>query len=217
MSLQLHPITISDACLLVKRLHRHHAPPQGALFAIGVAQVGSDEPCGCAIVGRPVARRSDDGWTAEVTRLATDGSRNACSMLYRACWRAALAMGYRRLITYTLETEGGASLAGAGFTCLGQRGGGSWSREERPRVDKHPLQKKITLGTRRMNRRALLSLLASLPFCGWLRGKVYRDTWPTPAPKWVVKSSKLILVHGRIVCPSNPTISIIPTDAEPVA
>jgi hypothetical protein len=86
---------------------------------------------------------NDDGWTAEVTRLATTGERNACSMLYRAAWRAAKALGYRRLITYTLPEEGGASLRGARFKCLGQAGGGNWGRDSRPRVDKHPTQRKL--------------------------------------------------------------------------
>lgn len=138
-----HPLTLREANAFVKRHHRHHKPPQGGLFAIGCAFEGSEQPCGVAIVGRPVARMSDDGWTAEVTRLCSDGTRNVCSMLYRACWRAAKAMGYRRLITYTLESEGGASLRGAGATLIGEAGGGSWNRECRPRVDSHPLQRKL--------------------------------------------------------------------------
>ena len=84
-----------------------------------------------------------DGFTCEVTRLATDGSRNACSMLYRAAWRAARAMGYRRLVTYTLPEEGGSSLRAAGFRLIGEAGGGSWSRDSRPRVDLHPTQTKL--------------------------------------------------------------------------
>lgn len=143
MSLQIHPVTLKEATAFVKRHHRHHRPPQGGLFAIGVADEGAVEPNGVAIVGRPVARMADDGWTAEVTRLCTDGSRNACSMLYRACWRAAKAMGYRRLITYTLPEEGGASLRGSGAKLLGEAGGGRWSRESRPRVDLHPTQRKL--------------------------------------------------------------------------
>lgn len=142
----IHPITIKEANLLVKRMHRHHKPPKnGYLFAIGASVDGADEPCAAAIVGRPVAIGNDDGWTCEVIRLVSDGSRNACSMLYRACWRAASAMGYRRLITYTLPEEGGASLRASGFKCLGERGGGSWNRPGcgRPRVDEHPLQRKL--------------------------------------------------------------------------
>jgi hypothetical protein len=84
-----------------------------------------------------------DGWTAEVTRVATDGTRNACSILYGAAWRAARALGYRKLVTYTLPEEGGASLRGAGWTVIGEAGGGSWSRKDRPRIDTHPTQAKL--------------------------------------------------------------------------
>jgi hypothetical protein len=98
---------------------------------------------GVVILGRPVARRLDDGWTLEVTRCATDGTSNACSCLYGAAWRLAKSLGYRRLVTYTLPEEGGASLRGAGWTCVGEAGGGSWDRAERPRVDLHPTQTKL--------------------------------------------------------------------------
>ena len=141
--LMLHPLTLREARRFVERHHRHHKAPQGGLFAVGCAYEGDDEPRGVAIVGRPVSRMLDDGWSAEVTRVCTDGTRNACSFLYGACWRAARALGYRRLITYTLEAEGGASLRGAGFALVGQTDGGSWSRHDRPRVDKHPLQSKF--------------------------------------------------------------------------
>lgn len=141
MTLTIVPMTISDAKEFVSQHHRHHGAPQGALFAIGCAS--EEQIVGVAIIGRPVARRSDDGWTAEVTRLATTGERNACSMLYRAAWRACAAMGYRRLVTFTLATEPGASLRGAGFKLLGTTPGHSWSVKSRPRVDKHPLQVKM--------------------------------------------------------------------------
>jgi hypothetical protein len=96
-----------------------------------------------AIVGRPVSRHLDDGWTVEVTRLcALEDTPNACSMLYAAAWRAARALGYRRCITYTLASEPGTSLTAAGWTLLGERGGGPWSRADRPRVDTHPLEQK---------------------------------------------------------------------------
>jgi hypothetical protein len=85
----------------------------------------------------------DDGFTAEVTRCCTDGTRNACSMLYRAAWRAARAMGYRKLITYTLAEEGGASLRASGWRIVGEVTGRSWSCPSRPRVDKHPTQGKL--------------------------------------------------------------------------
>lgn len=137
----LAPITLREARAFVGRVHRHHKAPAGGLFAI--AAVDGDSVRAVAIVGRPIARMLDDGWTAEVIRLASDGARNACSMLYSACWRAARAMGYRKLVTYTLAEEGGASLRAAGWRCIGEAGGGSWSRKDRPRVDLHPMQGKL--------------------------------------------------------------------------
>jgi len=137
----LVPISISDAREFVTRIHRHHPAPQGGLFAVACAV--DERIVGVAIVGRPVARKAQDGWTAEVTRLATDGTHNACSMLYRAAWRACRALGYRRLVTFTLETEPGTSLVAAGFKEVGRTGGKSWNVPSRPRVDRHPLQGRI--------------------------------------------------------------------------
>ena len=85
----------------------------------------------------------DDGVTAEVSRLCTDGTKNVCSFLYGAAARAAFALGFRRIGTYILASEPGTSLAAAGWRNLGERGGGSWSVPSRPRVDKHPLQTKL--------------------------------------------------------------------------
>lgn len=136
------PLGLDEANAFVREHHRHHQPVPGHKFSLGVAdEAGAVR--GVAIVGRPVARMLDDGWTLEVNRVATDGAKNACSMLYGACRRAAFALGYRRLITYTLPEEGGASLRGAGWKCVGEAGGGSWSVPSRPRVDKHPLQLKL--------------------------------------------------------------------------
>lgn len=135
------PCSIQDAKAFVLAHHRHHPPPVSGLFALAVAL--GETVRGVAIVGRPVARMSDDGWTAEVTRVATDGTPNACSMLYGAAWRACRALGWRRLLTYTLATEPGTSLRAAGWRVIGETSGGSWSRIERPRVDKHPTQEKL--------------------------------------------------------------------------
>lgn len=136
------PVSFSDACAFVERHHRHHAPPVGHKFSIGVA--GTEGVIhGVAIVGRPVSRMLQDGWTLEVTRVATDGTRNACSALYGACRRATFALGYRRLVTYTLPSESGSSLRGADYKLIGEAGGGSWDTPSRPRVDKHPTQTKL--------------------------------------------------------------------------
>jgi hypothetical protein len=102
-------MTFAEACAEVDRLHRHHRKPQGHKFSIGVEdQAGLLR--GVAIVGRPVARMLDDGRTVEVTRVATDGTPNACSALYGAAWQTAKASGHYRIITYTQDGESGASL-----------------------------------------------------------------------------------------------------------
>jgi len=140
--LTIIPCDLSDANAFVKQHHRHHSPVVGHKFSLAVIDE-TGKIRGVAIVGRPVARALCDGWTMEVYRVATDGCPNACSALYGACRRAVFALGYRRLITYTLSTEPGTSLRAAGWKCLGIAGGGSWSCPSRPRVDKHPLQQKF--------------------------------------------------------------------------
>lgn len=140
MKLEIQPIGFDEACEFVTQHHRHHKAPQGYKFAIAVND--GSKVVGVAIVGRPVARFLDNTWTLEVTRLCTDGTRNACSKLYSASWRAAQALGYKRLITYILKEEQGASLKAANWRLVGIAGGGTWNRGERPRVDVHPIGQK---------------------------------------------------------------------------
>ncbi len=111
--LEIVPMTLREANAYVEQNHRHHGPVAGHKYSIGLSD--GEKIVGVAIVGRPVSRHLDDGWTLEVNRLCTDGTKNACSMLYAAAWRAARAMGYKRLITYILESENGASLRAAGW------------------------------------------------------------------------------------------------------
>ncbi len=139
--IELLPTTLEEANEFVRLYHRHHKPVVGHKFSI--AAFDGEKIIGVAIISRPTARMSDNGLTLEVTRLATDGTKNACSFLYGAARRATFALGYKRLITYTLPEEGGGSLKGAGWKLLGEAGGGKWSRESRPRIDTHPLQKKL--------------------------------------------------------------------------
>lgn len=140
MSLHVVPISLREANAFVKMHHRHFGPARGCICVLAVA----DEVIrGVAIVGRPVSRRLQDGWTAEVNRVATDGARNACSMLYGAAWRAVKALGYTRLVTYTLQQEGGASLRAAGWKLIGEAGGGDWNRRARPRVETEYQQLKL--------------------------------------------------------------------------
>jgi hypothetical protein len=88
-------------------------------FCLGIA--AGPQLVGVATVGRPVARQYDDGYTLEVNRTCTDGTPNANSMLYGAAWRAAKALGYRRLITYTQDGESGTSLRAAGWRVVAER------------------------------------------------------------------------------------------------
>ncbi|NBW13724.1 MAG: hypothetical protein EBR82_37565 [Caulobacteraceae bacterium] len=130
------PVTLAEANAFVEQHHRHHPKVVGHKFSIGA--VKDDKIVGVVIVGRPVARSRDDGLTLEVTRLCTDGTRNACSFLYGAAARAAFALGYKRIGTYILAAENGKTLSAAGWRMIGEVKGRSWSCPSRPRVDKHP-------------------------------------------------------------------------------
>jgi hypothetical protein len=144
LGLQLCPIGLRAANAFVAGYHRHHGPSRGHKFSIAVAD-SRGAIRGVAIAGRPVARRLDDGSHLEVLRVCTDGTPNVCSMLYGATRRAALAMGYRaeNVITYTLESESGASLRAAGWRLDGLAKGGGWDRPSRTRVDAHPTDRKL--------------------------------------------------------------------------
>lgn len=133
--LQLTPITFAQASEFVNKKHRHHRAPQGHKFSIGV-QDAVGELRGVVIVGRPVARGNDDRRTLEITRCCTDGTKNAASMLMGAAWRAAKALGYTRMITYTRADETGISLTAAGFTQSYTVKAKSWNTPSRPRKDK---------------------------------------------------------------------------------
>lgn len=125
--LELRPIDYAMAREFVRLNHRHNKPPAGHKYSI--ACYDNDRLCGVVMVGRPVGRYFDDGRTLEVNRCCTDGTKNACSILYAAAWRAAKALGYRRLVTYTRKSESGASLRAAGFICDGEAGGTHWTGE----------------------------------------------------------------------------------------
>lgn len=139
--LRLRPVSLREANEYVKLHHRHHKPVVGHKFSIGCES--DDRLVGVVIVGRPVSRYLDDGRTLEVTRLCTDGTRNACSFLYAAAARAAAAMGYDRIFTYTLQSELGVSLRAAGWTCQGEAGGLRWTGQRKPANDLYPAQMKL--------------------------------------------------------------------------
>lgn len=123
--LELRPCDFQTARDFVGEHHRHNKPPVGHKFSI--ACYDGERLCGVAMVGRPIGRYLDDGLTLEVNRCCTDGTKNACSMLYGAAWRAAKALGYKHIITYTRQSENGASLRAAGWQYDGQAGGTHWT------------------------------------------------------------------------------------------
>jgi hypothetical protein len=135
--LRIVPVRFADAAAFTDMWHRTHRRPIGHVFSLGVADNGG-QLVGVACVGRPVSPvLAADGLTLEVNRTTTDGTPNVNSMLYGAAWRAAKALGYRRLITYTQGEESGASLRGAGWRVVYERPArGGWSHPSRPRDDR---------------------------------------------------------------------------------
>lgn len=140
---ELVPVYLREANALVRDHHRHHRAVQGARAAVGLDC--DSELIGAIILGRPVSRKLQEQGVIEVTRcVVKEGHPNAASQLYGAARRLAIALGYKRCVTYTLRSESGASLRGAGWLSDDRpRGGGSWSRKGRPRLDRHPLERKL--------------------------------------------------------------------------
>lgn len=152
MRLKAIPCTRAEAQAYVALHHRHHKPPVSGIYCIACVD-DSGGVRGVAMVGRPVARASCDGFTVEVNRVATDGCPNACSFLLGAARRVAFELGYRKIMTYTLPAEGGASLRGAGWTQDGTTPGRSWDVPGRRRArESHPLGVKVRWVS--INRRA---------------------------------------------------------------
>lgn len=140
--LRIFPITQAEAQTYIEQHHRHLGRVTGSIFQIACAE--GNRICGVAICGRPVARLLDKGgFTIEVNRCATDGTKNACSMLYGACWRTARSQGYKRIITYNLESESGVSLRAAGYKAVAETPGTPWSNNVRKRKDPNPNQRKF--------------------------------------------------------------------------
>ena len=121
--LTIVPMSVREANEFIQNFHRHSKPVRGMKFCVGASD--GDLLHGVAVVGRPVARGLDDGFTAEVTRVCVTDSapKNACSFLYGRCWRIWQQMGGKRMVTYTLQSESGSSLRGAGWKILGERQG----------------------------------------------------------------------------------------------
>lgn len=143
MSLTIRPISIASANDYVERYHRHHGKKNGSRFAIAVYE--GDQLHGVAICSNPVARNADDGVTLEVSRVCTDGTYNACSILYGACARIAKEMGFRKIQTYILASESGVSLKASGWICEGEAGRESWLKYASQRELKRKSEKQMSL------------------------------------------------------------------------
>lgn len=134
--IEIKPTTLRFANAYVEKNHRHHGPVIGHKFSLAAYKEG--KVIGVAIVGRPTGRFLDDGKTLEVTRLCTDGTQNACSALYSACVRKARQLGYKKIITFILQSEPGTSLKAAGWTCESIKAGRPhWNKQ---RYKNKPIQ-----------------------------------------------------------------------------
>jgi hypothetical protein len=138
--IKIVPITLKAANKFVAQYHRHHKPTVGHKFSIGAAI--DDKLIGVAIMGRPVSRNSDDGFTIEVARLCTDGTKNACSMLYQAAARASKEMGFAKIQTYILSSESGTSLKASGWKLEAITAGGEWKHTHGKRNNNYPTEPK---------------------------------------------------------------------------
>ena len=145
------PIELKEANAYVEKYHRHHKPVARDKFRIACEEDG--EIVGVIQVARPVSRLLDNGMTLEVVRCCTNGRPNVASFLYSRAARVAKEMGYKKIITYILESEHGSSLKASGWECEEKEcGGGTWSRPSRPREvsqitifgeeEKYPIGKK---------------------------------------------------------------------------
>lgn len=129
MPLHVRPATLKQLNEGVTLLHRHHKPVQGHRFSLLVVDDTGIIRGACS-VGRPVSRELDHCEVAEVTRLVTDGTKNACSKLYAAAARACAAMGFKTIQTYILDSEPGTSLRAAGWKKVRTTAGGDWNNSK---------------------------------------------------------------------------------------
>lgn len=146
--MEIKPCELRDANTFIEKLHRHHKRVKGHRFSLGAWK--DEKLVGVVCVGRPVARLTDASKILEVTRLCTDGTKNACSALYNAAARVGREMGFEKIQTFILESEPGTSLKASGWIREGESAGGSWNRQSRMRFDKAPLDVKVRW-SRRLN------------------------------------------------------------------
>jgi len=144
MALKIVPLELKELNELVEKWHRHHKRVQGHRFSIGVIDMNTGELVGGCSVGRPVARKVNPKEVLEVTRLVTNGTKNACSILYSCAARVGRELGYKKIQTYILEYESGHSLMVSGWELEDDNcGGGQWKHTDgKPRRTDQPICKK---------------------------------------------------------------------------
>lgn len=140
--MKIVPLTLSEVNTFIEQNHRHHKRVQGHRFSLGL--IDDSGLIGVCVVGRPVARNTDWKTVAEVTRLCTDGSKNACSKLYATSAAIARLMGFQAIQTFILETESGVSLKASGWSLVGESPGGQWKHTDgKPRRTDQPICRKL--------------------------------------------------------------------------
>ena len=127
MRLRVVPLGFRAVCTHIAEHHRHHKPPRGGKYFLGVRD--GDRLCGVAVIGRPSARAYSPEEVAEIVRTATDGTFNANSKLYGAarqlCKAAGLPEGdyLHRGGGERREPPRGGVRAGGGAGAAGELGG----------------------------------------------------------------------------------------------
>ena len=150
-SLRVVPLTLKQANELVAQLHRHHKPVMGHRFSLG-AMTETGALCAAVIVARPVARGVDWRTVAEVNRLVSDGTTNACSFLYGAAARVCREMGFAKIQTYLLDTEPAITMKASGWKLAAITAGGQWTgtngkprRQDQPTNPKQRWEKELNM------------------------------------------------------------------------
>ena len=129
--LTIIPLDLSEANGAIQKWHRHHKPAVGHRFSLGCIN-NDGELVGVAICSRPIARRTDQKFVLEITRLATDGTFNACSILLGAAAKTAKILGYAKIQTTTLQKESGSSLKAVGWEYKeSSHNGSGWNTRDR--------------------------------------------------------------------------------------
>ena len=110
----------------IEKNHSHLHTPSTWICHVAVADSG--RLCCVAVLNRPCARLLCDGKTAEVGRVASDGTPHAASKALSAITRVAALLGFGRIVSYTLLGEAGTTYVSCGYVATAVSAGGKWAR-----------------------------------------------------------------------------------------